>query len=262
MAPKKATPRRTGTGAAKSAATSPPDVDGVPAATAPTRAIPDDPVDPRLTLEGAKLLPDGKVDIEAYEDLMPHFAGEPAPDQHPDPERPGLQYGEKLPKGVRMWDDIRANAVNKDGSARTGAGWIACRSTKDDGKQEKWFNIRTCGSWRMAFLLARLQRAQWESRANWLKEDITSTGGFQGDAAPSTPVPMPKLVKKTPQKRQVPPPSASASAGATPQKQQRVGDAGVKEDQAGAQKKPFITPDMIAGSVRLQAILAARQKQT
>merc|ERR1711957_977416 len=31
---------------------------------------------------------------------------------------------------------------------------------------EKWFNIQTCGSWRLAFLLARLQRIIWDQGAS------------------------------------------------------------------------------------------------
>lgn len=118
--------------------------------------IPADPADPRLTLDGAILNSDGKINVEAYRDLMPAFAGEPQPDMHPYPERPGVRTGEAVAKGLRIWDDLRAgNAFNN------GAGWIASRSTKVDGKKEKWFNIQTCGSWRMAFLLARLQRDLW-----------------------------------------------------------------------------------------------------
>jgi hypothetical protein len=169
-----------------------------------------------------------------------------------------------------MWDDIRANAVNKDGSARTGAGWVACRCSKDDGKQEKWFNIRTCGSWRMAFLLARLQRAHWDARVMWLKQKITAAGGIEVTVAPSspgerapvsstkeptTPAATAKSNKDTPLKRSVKP--AESTGG--PKKLQRVGEPRTKDPVPP--KKPFTTPDMIAGSVRLQAILAARKQQ-
>merc|ERR1719327_30609 len=55
-----------------------------------------------------------------------------------------------------MWDDVRAGGKGKDG-----AGWVAVR-IGPHGRKEKWFNIRTCGSWRLAFLLARIQRALWD----------------------------------------------------------------------------------------------------
>merc|ERR1712151_315379 len=45
-----------------------------------------------------------------------------------------------------------------------------------DKKKEKWFNIKVCGSWRMAFLLARLQRMYWDERAAWLRAPIALPG--------------------------------------------------------------------------------------
>ena len=124
-------------------------------------------MDERLTYKGVVLDFNGKVQISAYADLMPHFAGEPPPDQHPDPTHPGVRVDEQIPDGLRIWDDVRAGAIDKDG-----AGWIAVHKGKADGgerKKEKWFNIRACGSWRLAFLLAKLQRIYWDKRAEWLK---------------------------------------------------------------------------------------------
>lgn len=124
--------------------------------------IPADPADKRLTVDGAVCGSDGKIDIEAYEDIMQNWAGEPPPEKHPDPARPGVRSGEDVPKGLRMWDDVRAGGT-AGGKSKDGAGWVAVK-TAERGlrKREKWFNIRTCGSWRLAYLLARLQRALWE----------------------------------------------------------------------------------------------------
>lgn len=123
--------------------------------------IPIDPEDERLTYKGVVLDFNGKVQISAYADLMPRFAGEPPPDQHPDPTHPGVRVDEQIPNGLRIWDDVRAGATDKDG-----AGWIAHhKADGGDRKKEKWFNIRACGSWRLAFLLARLQRIYWDERA-------------------------------------------------------------------------------------------------
>jgi len=94
--------------------------------------IPADPEDTRLTLDGAILNTDGKINVEAYRDLMQAFAGEPQPDMHPYPDRPGVRIGEAVARGLRIWDDLRAgNPFNN------GAGWIASRSTKIDGKKRE-----------------------------------------------------------------------------------------------------------------------------
>merc|ERR1719215_2519861 len=92
---------------------------------------------------------------------------------------PGVRRGERIPKGLRVWDDIRAGNTDKDG-----AGWVAVRSASQlEKKKEKWFNIRSCGSWRMAFLLARLQRLSWDKRAEWLKKPVEPIGSGASAAA-------------------------------------------------------------------------------
>merc|ERR1719270_3161101 len=95
----------------------------------------------------------------SYEDLQTYYAGEPPPNLHPHPSFPGMHRGEAVPKGMRIWDDLRAGCTEKNG-----AGWIASRSRKGEPKREKWFNIRTTGSWRLSFLLARLQLEIWDRR--------------------------------------------------------------------------------------------------
>jgi hypothetical protein len=124
---------------------------------APLGFIPADPQDYRLTPDGAVLDANGRIDIEAYDDIFGSWAGEPEPKDHPRPLQPGVRLQEEVPKGMRMWDDVRSGCTDKDG-----AGWIATKKTSRLGKKEKWFNIRTCGSWRLSFLLARLQLQAWE----------------------------------------------------------------------------------------------------
>jgi len=105
-------------------------------------------------------------------------------------------------------------------------------------KREKWFNIRSCGSWRMAFLLARLQRQHWDSRAAWLSAPADAD------------------VVRTPVKR-----AKAKSLQADGEKiAKRAKTAGVEEEQKSAM--PQITSEVIAGSTRLKQILEAREKAT
>lgn len=152
--------------------------------------IPADPADPRLTVDGAVVCADGKIDIEAYEDIMACWAAEPPPDNHPDPLHPGVRPGEEIPKGLRMWDDVRAGCTGKDG-----AGWIAVKTSVRLGKKEKWFNIRTCRSWRLAFLFAKIQRSLWEREDHAFTVSPASRAPEQPKDAKTTPT------KTTPVKR-------------------------------------------------------------
>mmetsp|Transcript_67695 Transcript_67695/g.117802 ORF Transcript_67695/g.117802 Transcript_67695/m.117802 type:complete len:295 (-) Transcript_67695:60-944(-) len=242
---------------------------------------PADPVDPRLTLAGLKMDGSGKIDLDAYNDLMDVFKREPAPDQHPDPSNPGVRAGEKIPKGLRNWDDVRAGAFEKDG-----AGWIASRSaTQHEPSKTKWFNIRLCGSWRMAFLLARLQRLHWDERSAWVKSSITSPAGHESkqelpkssvgkhvatgpssasndpeekaadeDAASSTD----KAVDTPKAKRAR---SAPAEGGTAQKKRPRQGEPKDTQAPLPALKTKLIDPSAVATSVRLQQILARQQLQ-
>lgn len=245
MAPKRAAARR-GSGAAQSVGVALPADSDAPVAAAVAEQLlgrfPADPVDPRLTLEGAVFGPDGKLDIGSYEDLIPHYGGEVPPAQHPDPTHPGLRQGELLPKGLRCWDDLRAGAATN-----AGAGWIAARSPGggDDKKREKWFNIRTCGSWRMAFLLARLQRQHWDARATWL-------------AAPEGAAD----VVRTPVKRaKAKSPAPQADGEKVAKRAKTTGAEDQKSMDSPAQKETTrITSETLAGSSRLKQILEAREK--
>mmetsp|Transcript_51906 Transcript_51906/g.161048 ORF Transcript_51906/g.161048 Transcript_51906/m.161048 type:complete len:265 (+) Transcript_51906:46-840(+) len=189
--------------------------------------IPADPDDPRLQISGAKCTGDGKIDMDAYEDLKACYKGEPHPDKHPDLAHPGVREGEVVPKGLRIWDDVAAGCQGKDG-----AGWIAMYSSKMTGKTEKWFNIRTCGSWRLAFLLARLQRALWEQRGASVAVRAPAPSGAAGSAEPATPR----------GKRR----AAPAEGAETSRKQPRRPE--VAEVQAGNEPKPQEPPPAAAPS--------------
>eukprot|EP00927_Polykrikos_kofoidii_P042379 TRINITY_DN3628_c0_g1_i1.p1 TRINITY_DN3628_c0_g1~~TRINITY_DN3628_c0_g1_i1.p1 ORF type:complete len:356 (-),score=47.40 TRINITY_DN3628_c0_g1_i1:240-1307(-) len=119
--------------------------------------IPQDPDDPRLTLWGAKVYEGGSVDIFAYVDLMPMYASEPSRNMYPNPKQPGVREGEHVPKGLCTWADPKHG---KNGYV--GAGWIAFRGGSTLGIKRRKFNVRICGSWRLTFLLARLQHDLWE----------------------------------------------------------------------------------------------------
>lgn len=89
---------------------------------------------------------------------MQHWADEPPPETHPDPMHPGVRKGEEASNGLRVWDSCNYPS----GKAKDGAGWVAVKVSLR-GNRLKRFNIRTCGSWRLAFLLARMQRDLWEN---------------------------------------------------------------------------------------------------
>lgn len=84
---------------------------------------------------------------------------------------PGMRLGEEKPSGLTTWDDTRSGRKAL-GDADWGAGWKASHpnpaaETDSNGlktKKARWFNIRMWGSWRYAFLLAKLQREVWQSR--------------------------------------------------------------------------------------------------
>lgn len=125
--------------------------------TSPYRWRPD-PRDPRFTVQGAMVDEHGSIQVSEYEDFRTWFNGEPEPDDHPDPDRPGTRPGEEIPRGIRSWDDVRSGCNNKKGG-----GWISVRALKGPGK-DKWFSKSKTGSWRLSFLLSRLQREVWVHR--------------------------------------------------------------------------------------------------
>lgn len=117
------------------------------------------PNDSRLRPDGAVFDFHGRLKESAYQEFREHFSRELPVERHPNPLLPGMAENEVLPNGLKMWDDSNTS------STRDGCGWIAIGVDKKEGEnrlEEKWFNVRTWGSWRLAFLLARLQRRVWE----------------------------------------------------------------------------------------------------
>ena len=78
---------------------------------------------------------------------------------------PGVRDGEEVPSGLKTWNDAEARKSGKSGAMKNGAGWIAEYKSSKKQNQSRWFNVRTWGSWRLAFLLAKLQRQLWEASA-------------------------------------------------------------------------------------------------
>jgi len=79
---------------------------------------------------------------------------------------PGVRKGESVPDGLRVWDDTKKargckSRVSDLDEQFWGAGWIAYPPSK---KGSKWFNIKIWGSWRLAFVLARLQYQVWQQK--------------------------------------------------------------------------------------------------
>lgn len=120
----------------------------------PPAALPEAPTDPRLTVAGARTDGSQKLLDEAYVDLKAHFQGEPPKDQHPQPNWPGLRLEEvDLPRdGLRWWSDAK------------GEGWVAIASARDGVRktESKWFSRKKWDSWRLSYLLAKLQRDVWQ----------------------------------------------------------------------------------------------------
>mmetsp|Transcript_12769 Transcript_12769/g.28205 ORF Transcript_12769/g.28205 Transcript_12769/m.28205 type:complete len:247 (+) Transcript_12769:21-761(+) len=209
--------------------------------------IPADPEDARLTVEGAVCSSDGKIDVESYQDLAAAFAGEPRPERHVFPEKPGVRSGEFVPKGLRTWDDVHAGSSNKDG-----AGWIAVRSSKRDGKKEKWFNIRTCGSWRMAFLLARLQRAIWEHGGRTQAADIKLAAVATPEVTPVKKRPAPDSSATTAKKR-----AKQGGSLQTPEKPSQPEDKGAQSvEDAGTASKVAAEQPQEEKESKLNTVLA------
>jgi len=144
MAPKKGRPK-------KSNAEAPPAEPAPPAGLPPVafEGFPPVPDEPHLTVDGAILDPFGKLELSAYIGLKELFADEAPRESHPVQGYPGTQLDEQeqLQKGLKWWSDPR------------GKGWIATWK-----KDVKWFNASKWGSWRLAFVLARLQRDVWSKR--------------------------------------------------------------------------------------------------
>eukprot|EP00434_Breviolum_minutum_P022585 symbB.v1.2.019930.t1/scaffold1652.1/size121070/10 len=99
-------------------------------------------LDERLSAQGAIKDAEGSLRLCDYKDLISIVEDEVELAEG----REGLQAAEEIPDGVRRWKDPK------------GSGWIACHPSR---KLTRWFNKSIWRSWRMAFLLAKLQRELW-----------------------------------------------------------------------------------------------------
>eukprot|EP00931_Biecheleriopsis_adriatica_P087830 TRINITY_DN62246_c0_g1_i1.p1 TRINITY_DN62246_c0_g1~~TRINITY_DN62246_c0_g1_i1.p1 ORF type:complete len:1327 (-),score=242.11 TRINITY_DN62246_c0_g1_i1:92-4072(-) len=123
---------------------------------------------PLLSAEGAVKDENNRLLLASYHALISRFKEQEgdaalAVDKHPDVQFPGMKTGEVAPNGLRTWDDAKRSR-GEGGALKQGAGWIAEAKQTGDKMESRWFSVRTWGSWRYAFLLARLQRMLWESR--------------------------------------------------------------------------------------------------
>ena len=121
-------------------------------ANASVAGFPAETDDPRMTVKGAIVVVDsgGKLDVKAYMSFRHLFA-----DTVPRElvlSKPGMKEDElEQTANLRWWSDPK------------GAGWIAKGPNMGTRTRNKWFNAKKCGSWRFAFLLAKLQRDIWLS---------------------------------------------------------------------------------------------------
>ena len=116
--------------------------------------LPAEPDEPRMTVKGAILVVNsgGKLDVNGYMILKHLFADTVPREQHPVPSKPGVKEDEQeQTENLRWWSDAK------------GEGWIAKGPNMGTRTKDKWFNAHKCGSWRLAFLLAKLQRDIWLS---------------------------------------------------------------------------------------------------
>lgn len=109
---------------------------------------------PFLTLKGAVFDKDRRLDHQAYLVLKDQFPEEKknakkAKQKLAPGDWPGFrpEDGAAPPRGLKVWSNAK------------GCGWIAERK----GKGSRWFGVSTWGSWRLAFLLAKLQLEVWDA---------------------------------------------------------------------------------------------------
>jgi len=135
------------------------------------RPVPSDPFqleeDPALKPAGAVVDEQGalvnsyyKRFIQAFKDAEKARADVAAPSHL---KRPGVRQGEEIPDKLMFWDD---SLTRKQGVTHSREQWGAGYIAKPFGsvKRSKWFNVKTWGCWRMAFVLARLQYQVWREK--------------------------------------------------------------------------------------------------
>jgi len=129
-----------------------------------------DPQDAKLSLAGAVYdSATGDLELDTYKSLKELFQRDGLV-RLPVAALPGTFLGEAPPAGVRHWEDAR------------GKGWVATHPSQKVVKvlRAKWFGVGTWKSWRLAFLLARLQRQAWEAQD---ADSARSTGKRQAQDA-------------------------------------------------------------------------------
>lgn len=131
---------------------------------------------PLFTVTGASVSEDGKVNLQAYREFENHFKPELPPEQHPITQRPGTLAEEEAGlDGLRSWRDHK------------GCGWIAQHPTRKT--HSKWISVKATGSWRLAYILARLQRKVWEQQ-----EDHPAKGMSVAEARTQCKPPMEEVI--------------------------------------------------------------------
>ncbi|CAK9098721.1 unnamed protein product [Durusdinium trenchii] len=191
-------------------------------------------VDPLFTLGGAALEERGRLKSSAYAKFIVQFRSESRNRQeHPQPSLPGLRSGETSESHLRCWEDSK------------GAGWIAAVQGKS-----AWFSLSSWGSWRLAFLLAKLQRDLWLKGGVEVRTVKTSTeeakvSGQRGrprKEPKEVPEPRPEKCQKT---EVTPDLSAKAAKGrgrGRPRKEPKE----VPEPRPEKCQKTEVTPDLSA----------------
>lgn len=175
--------------------------------------------EPELSVDGAVCDENGRLVTAYYKRFIRAFkdreqaiaaASDPAAPQRLLPS--GMRRGETVPYAVRIWDDTRRRGVRIgfDWGNSWGAGWIS--EGREESAKARWWNIKTWGSWRLSFILARLQRAVWEKRCGTTgkhesgrssQDGLTSAEAASGGAGcPSTPTGKRKKGKKQPKSTQ------------------------------------------------------------
>eukprot|EP00434_Breviolum_minutum_P015985 symbB.v1.2.014092.t1/scaffold1014.1/size144222/5 len=119
------------------------------------------PSSPLFTVDGAVLDQRGRLKSVAYAGFLSQFKDEPRERaQHPHTASPGLRSDETWDlTQLRCWED------------RKGAGWVAIGQGKS-----AWFSLTSWGSWRLALLMAKLQRDVWRKQK--------TEGGPEDEARP------------------------------------------------------------------------------
>jgi len=116
---------------------------------------------------------------------------------------PGTRPGEAIPYLIRTWDDSHRHAkiaasraaksaekgkgrkrnIDQVPETRWGAGWIA---SKTAAGKSRWFNIKKWGSWRLAFVLARLQRDVWVGRGFCAPRPVSAGEASSSSSGPKS----------------------------------------------------------------------------